>query len=184
MSFWKQEPPKPTDDFKNLEPIRLSIPMARATSLTSAPVFSHNSDIALMDEIRCAKNAFAVNLDNSEDQTLVVNILSVATQLAYTSTKAWIASCPSGVVSPPIKIRSGCNKSSTAVPSAKNSGLDKIWNCTPFPVWSSIFLIASAVRTGKVDFSTTILLSLATWAIWRAHNSTYFKSAAIPFPFP
>ena len=56
--------------------------MARATSLTSAPVFSHNSDMAFIDETRCAKKAFAVNFDNSDDQTLVVKILSSETQLA------------------------------------------------------------------------------------------------------
>ena len=67
--------------------MRLSIPIARATSVTSAPVFSHNSDSALIEEIRCAKKALAVNLDNSEDQTLVVKILSLGTQFAYTSTK-------------------------------------------------------------------------------------------------
>ena len=38
--------------------------------------------------------------------------------------------------------------------------------------------------TGNVDFSTTILSCLDTLAICRAHNSMYFKSAAIPFPFP
>ena len=37
MSFWKQEPPKPTEAFRNLGPMRLSVPMHRATSLTSAP---------------------------------------------------------------------------------------------------------------------------------------------------
>ena len=100
--------------------------MAFATSLTSAPVFSHSSDIALMDDIRCAKKALAVSLDNSEDHTLVVKILSAATQLEYTPTKACIAFCPSSEESPPIKIRSGFNKSCTAVPSARNSGLERI----------------------------------------------------------
>jgi len=38
--------------------------------------------MAFIDEIRCAKNAFAVSLDNSEDQTLVVKILSLLTQFA------------------------------------------------------------------------------------------------------
>ena len=52
MSFWKQLPPKPTDDFKNFEPILESIPIAFETSSTSAPVFSHNSEIAFIDEIR------------------------------------------------------------------------------------------------------------------------------------
>ena len=44
--------------------------------------------------------------------------------------------------------------------------------------------MAWAVRTGKVDFSTTILSVLATRAICLAHNSIYFKSAAIPLPTP
>ena len=43
---------------------------------------------------------------------------------------------------------------------------------------------ASAVLTGKVDFSTMILLFLATLAICRAQSSICFKSAAIPFPVP
>src|SRR6187402_104625 len=98
MSFWKQEPPNPTDAFRNFGPIRESIPMAFATSLTSAPVFSHNSESALMEETRCAKKALAVSFDNSDDQTLVVNILSGLTQLAYTFANALIAFCPSMVV--------------------------------------------------------------------------------------
>ena len=80
MSFWKHEPPKPTDAFKNFEPILLSIPIALATSLTFAPVFSQSSDNAFMEETRCARNAIAVNFDNSEDQTLVLRILSFETQ--------------------------------------------------------------------------------------------------------
>jgi hypothetical protein len=69
------------------------------------------------------KKAFAVSLDNSEDQTLVVNILS-GTQFAYTSTNAYRFFVLLGE-SPPINIRSGCNKSSTAVPSAKTLDLTK-----------------------------------------------------------
>ena len=45
MSFWKQLPPNPTEDFRNFEPILESIPMAFATSSTSASVCSHNSEI-------------------------------------------------------------------------------------------------------------------------------------------
>ena len=78
--------------FKNLEPIRLSIPMALATSCTLAPVASHSSDNELMEDTRCAKKALAVSLESSEDHTLVVSIFSFGTQLAYTSTKACIAS--------------------------------------------------------------------------------------------
>ncbi|MNR26196.1 hypothetical protein D3C85_1433920 [compost metagenome] len=82
MSFWKQEPPKPTEALRNFGPILLSIPIAFATSFTSAPVFSQSSESAFIDDILCAKNALAVNFDNSDDQTLVVKILSVGTQFA------------------------------------------------------------------------------------------------------
>lgn len=47
-----------------------------------------------------------------------------------------------------------------------------------------ICIILSAARTGTVLFSTTILLLRATLAIIRAALSTYFKSAALPRPFP
>ena len=41
----------PTLACRNLLPMRESLPMACATSLTSAPVDSHTADMALMDEI-------------------------------------------------------------------------------------------------------------------------------------
>ena len=50
MSFSKQDPPKPIDAFKNLEPILESEPMALATSSTSAPVLSQRAEILLMEE--------------------------------------------------------------------------------------------------------------------------------------
>lgn len=75
-------------------------------------------------------------------------------------------------------------RSEIAVPSAKNSGLDKTWYCTPLPTFSKMFLMASAVRTGSVDFSTTILSVVATAAICRAQLSTNFRSGAIPLPLP
>lgn len=49
----------PTLAWRNLLPILLSKPTAWATSRTSAPVASHTADIALIDEMRCARNAFA-----------------------------------------------------------------------------------------------------------------------------
>ena len=42
----------------------------------------------------------------------------------------------------------------------------------------------SAALTGTVDFSTTILEKVASSAIFRAQDSTYFRSAARPAPFP
>jgi hypothetical protein len=38
-----------------------------------------------------------------------------------------MAANPSGVCSPPINTRDGFIKSATAVPSAKNSGLERTW---------------------------------------------------------
>ena len=46
------------------------------------------------------------------------------------------------------------------------------------------FSIASAVFTGTVDFSTTILLVVDTEAIMRAAPSQYVRSAALPAPTP
>lgn len=43
--------------------------------------------MALVEEIRCAKNALAASFDNSEDHNLVVMIFSGFTQFAYIHTK-------------------------------------------------------------------------------------------------
>ena len=51
MSLRKQEPPNPGPAFKNLEPIRESMPIARETSVTSASVASHREAIVFMEEI-------------------------------------------------------------------------------------------------------------------------------------
>jgi len=53
----------------------------------------------------------------------------------------------------PISTLEGKSKSLTAVPSAKNSGLESTWNLN-FEAETSTRLIDSAVRTGTVDFST------------------------------
>ena len=82
MSFWKQEPPKPTEAFKNLGPIRESLPIALATSSTSAPVASQRAEIELIDEIRWARKALATSFESSDDQRLVVMIFSRGTQRA------------------------------------------------------------------------------------------------------
>ena len=111
-------------------------------------------------DTRCANIALATNLDNSEDHKL-----------------------PASVCSPPIKTREGLNKSLIAVPSAKNSGLESTWK-----EWlDALFktrLMESAVRTGTVDFSTTILPELASSAIVRAQISTFLMLEAWPAPIP
>lgn len=59
MSFWKQLPPNPTLARKKCGPMRRSTPQASATSYTLAPVASQIAEMALIEEIRCAKSAFA-----------------------------------------------------------------------------------------------------------------------------
>ena len=51
MSFLKQLPPNPGPELRNFEPIRLSEPIARETSLTSAPVASQSAAIELIELI-------------------------------------------------------------------------------------------------------------------------------------
>jgi hypothetical protein len=88
------------------------------------------------------------------------------TQLAYTSKSEREALIPSSVCKDPIRTLSGCIRSLMAVPSAKNSGLERISKRQlGFELASSIVRIDSAVRQGTVDFSTTILDEVATLAI-------------------
>ena len=79
--------------------------------------------------------------------------------------------------------REGLSRSATAVPSAKNSGLDSTWNLY-VEAAANTRLIDSAVRTGTVDFSTTILSDFAISAIFLAHNSQFLIFAALPAPIP
>jgi hypothetical protein len=60
-----------------------------------------------------------------------------------------------------------------AVPSAKNSGFERISNrVLGFELASRMVRMDSAVRHGTVDFSTTILDEVAVAAIRRVANST------------
>ena len=76
MSFWKQDPPKPTDARRNLGPMRESKPTACATSSMFAPVASQIAESAFTDEMRCASIAFAASLESSEDQRPTVRMRS------------------------------------------------------------------------------------------------------------
>ena len=66
VSFGKQEPPKPGPACRNFGPMRLSRPMPRATSCTSAPAFSQRSAISLMKVILVARKALAAYLISSD----------------------------------------------------------------------------------------------------------------------
>jgi hypothetical protein len=59
--------------------MRLSAPMALATSRTSAPVASQKAAMPLIELIRWARNALAVSLLSSLLQRLVVRIRSAGT---------------------------------------------------------------------------------------------------------
>mmetsp|Transcript_5581 Transcript_5581/g.16838 ORF Transcript_5581/g.16838 Transcript_5581/m.16838 type:complete len:232 (-) Transcript_5581:180-875(-) len=185
ISFWKHDPPNPTEALRNLGPIRESFPMALASSPTSAPVASQMADMALIDETRCARKALAASLESSELHVLVVTMRSFGTQNSYTADSLATAASPSGVGSPPMSTRSGVSRSFTAVPSARNSGLDKIWKSIPgAELAERMALRTSAVPDGTVDFSMMILFVLDTSAIFRAHSSMYLTSAAEPLPRP
>ena len=54
----------------------------------------------------------------------------------------------------------------------------------PLSLVASTRRTASAVRTGTVDFSTTILGEVDTSAILRAQSSQFFTLAARPAPMP
>jgi len=96
-----------------------------------APVFSQMALIEFMLLIRCASMALATNLESSDDQTLMVVILDRGTQVAYTSARVAAALRPDAVSADPIMTLSGLRRSLIAVPSARNSGFDKISNFTP-----------------------------------------------------
>jgi hypothetical protein len=159
--------------------MRWSLPTALATSSTSAPVASHSADTELMEEMRCARNALATSLDSSDDHRLVVMMRSRGTHWLYTAASVATARWPSGDWSPPMSTRDGDSRSRTAVPSARNSGLDTIWNDAPPRCECSTRRSVSAVFTGTVDFSTMIRLPLVhTRPIMRAASSMFFTSDA------
>ncbi|MNN98100.1 hypothetical protein D3C81_2174050 [compost metagenome] len=62
---------------RNEEPILRSIPMPCATSVTSAPTFSHMLAISLMKEILVARNALDAYLIISALRISVTKTLSV-----------------------------------------------------------------------------------------------------------
>ena len=73
------------------------------------------------------------------------------------------------------------------MPSARNSGLESteklFWPAAPWAAVRIAFTV-SAVRTGKVLFSTTIVWPWAQAATWRAEASIQRRSLAWPAPMP
>ena len=94
------------------------------------------------------------------------------------------AARPAGVSAPPTSTRSGLKRSSIAVPSARNSGLESTWKLVVVQLAAITLAIASAVFTGTVDFSTMILgepspVVLHTCAMRRAASSCARAEAAM-----
>ena len=71
MSLGKQDPPKPRPALRNDGPMRVSRPIPRATSVTSAPTSSETFAISLMNEIFVARKAFEASLIISAEATSV-----------------------------------------------------------------------------------------------------------------
>ena len=116
MSLGKHEPPKPIPGRRNAGPTRLSSPMPRATSSTSAPVSSQTLAISLMNEILVDRKALVASLTISALTTSVRT--SGAPSGSYRATTASPAQSPSS----PTTTRSGWRKSFSAEPSRRNSG--------------------------------------------------------------
>src|SRR4051794_40331674 len=72
VSFGKHDPPKPGPAWRNFAPIRLSMPIALATSWTSQPTHSQRFAISFMKEIFVARKAFAAYLISSEPSKEVI----------------------------------------------------------------------------------------------------------------
>ena len=65
MSLGRQPPPNPMPALRNFRPIRSSSPIASASRVTSAPVASQTSAMALMKEILVARNELAAAFTSS-----------------------------------------------------------------------------------------------------------------------
>ena len=112
-----------------------------------------------MKLIFVARNALLAYLISSAVATLVMtNGTSIRFRGLYRSRRIAIASGSSA----PITTRSGCRKSSTALPSRRNSGFDATEQrmpCLPFEAAASTIARCTrpAVFTGTVLFVTTTL---------------------------
>ena len=94
--------------------------MPRATSFTSAPSSSDTFAISLMNEIFVARKAFEASLTISALATSVRTIGAVERLVQRGDAVAELLRLGAA----PTTTRSGCMKSSTAVPSLRNSGFE------------------------------------------------------------
>ena len=155
MSFGRQPPPNPKPALRNRLPIRASYPRASANIVTSAPVASHTSAIALMKDTLVARNAFADPLTNSDVARSVTRNGTPAPSISAYTSRRTPSAFPGRSRSIPRTNRSGLKVSAIACPSRRNSGFQATSTEPPAgAVARSRSPRAAAVPTGTVDFPT------------------------------
>ena len=138
-----------------------------------------------MEEMRCARNALAVSLDSSLDQRLVVRMRSRRHPVGV--------DVHHGLDGLPARWRfAAADQHAIGMLEILDGGAfgqelrvgDDVEVDALVPLALRMHSIASAVRTGSVLFSTTILDEVEFSRIWRAVFSQYCRSAALPAPWP
>ena len=154
MSLGRHPPPNPRPASRNWRPIRTSWPSASASTVTSAPAASQTAEIALMNEIFVARNAFALTLTSSAVGRSHDHHRACPRRSARRRPGA--ATPPRVASVPPMTMRSGCSVSSTALPSRRNSGFQTSSTCTPCGRLAPATSVRSRapVPTGTVDLPT------------------------------
>src|SRR5688572_22270086 len=132
--------------------------MPNSTSFTSAPTASHTAATALTKDSLVARNALLAYLMVSADAASVIMI--GARTPRYNEATLVAADWSSA----PMTTRSGFMKSTTAVPSRRNSGFDT----TPMSERASACSTSLVDPTGTVDLLTTTDPRVRCGAIWRA----------------
>ena len=124
-SFGKHEPPYPQPEYKNLLPIRESVPIPLRTILTSAPTNSQRLAISFIKLIRVANIELAAYLVISAEGISIKITRKLFNSIGrYSRVNNSLARSDST----PITTLSGFMKSSIALPSFKNSGFDATSN--------------------------------------------------------
>ncbi len=154
--------------------MRSSYDSALLSIVTSPPVASHTSAIALMNEIFVARKALAATLTSC---AVAKSVTTTGVDRAITGPNAARSRCSAAADRTPNTSRSGASVSSTAKPSRRNSGFHA--NSTSLPRAASIWAAnRSAVPAGTVLLPTS-RLPVRAWAsrVVKA-ASTKVRSAA------
>ena len=123
-----------------------------ASCVTSAPVTSHTSAIALMNEILVARKEFAATLTSS---AVAKSVTTTGAPRSITGANAARSCCSAHSDSTPNTSRSGRSVSSTANPSRRNSGFQASSTSADGARSRTSCAIRTAVPAGTVDLPTT-----------------------------